>query len=278
MITVLNRPFRRVRCGLLSVLIVGAVGCAGDGNTLSRLTDAWADQTMEVAGPAVAAALVNGALAVEACAVVDEEDWLELEPGEALPISSRLNAALGEPQVGLVEDLGDGAIQMTVVGVQIMDRESASMRFVTSPGAVTFGFESVYLDGKLTDVEVNVSESFGRVALSLYSDCPTSVNWLEGQAVWTDLDERVHTVVLPADSDLSTGVSFELTDSFVPSSGTLSWEGRVDGQERGVTTNDAADVSVQTMDSGQATVETMFWPGVAHGSDWIGESSLQLDW
>ena len=65
---------------------------------------------------------------------------------------------------------------------------------------------------------------------------------VRGNAVWTDLEARTHTIGLPSDDAHGLGVGFRSDYPWIPVTGI--WSARVTGQDRNVRTFDAADIVI----------------------------------
>jgi hypothetical protein len=257
-------------CLLLPALLAA---CLPGDEPFASLVDAWAEETAELASPALTGALVIGGLAAEYCYDWNSFDWLSVGPGDGLPASALTTEALGNPELLEVVSFGESSVQVTVAGLRIMDRDSASMRFSATPGSAEFTFEAQVFDGKIEDPDVELGEPFGRVAFKVKSDCVSGRNRVQGTARWTDLGERTHTLSLPADVQFSSGVGFDEEISYLPKSGTLSWSSRIDGQERTFTSYDGADVQLDE----SAEMPSALWPGVVKGPDWLQELAFKVE-
>jgi hypothetical protein len=248
-------------------------GCLPADAPFGSLVTAWAEETAELAGPPLTGAVVIAGLAAEYCGAWPTLDWGAVEVGDVLLASPLTQLALGSPEVIEVISFGEQAVQVTVAGARIMDRDSASLRFSATPGAAGFMLEVQVFDGKIEDQDDDLGEPFGRAAFTVQSDCEPGRNRVEGTARWTDLDaERTHTVALPADAQFSSGIGFSSVASYLPNGGTLSWVSRIDGQERTYTSYDGADVEID--DSGDMPVA--LWPGVLQGPGWIQEIGVKI--
>lgn len=261
---------------MLSLLMLTA--CVPEGDTLTALAEAWADETVSVAGPSVTAALVMGGMATELCKHRVDDVWEGVEAGDIPPFSPVMLQALGMgTSVVDIQDFGGASRQVTLQPITISDREQAFLRFSTNPSADSFGIEATAFDGKIEDADSGSREPFGRMSFTVRSDCQVAVGLVQGNGRWTDLDERTHEIAIPADSSLSTGVLFDEAWPYIPNSGTLAWSARIDGQERTVTAYDAGDVVFEG--DGQGDLETLpraRWPAVVRGADWDADAAVPI--
>ena len=265
--------------GLLLLPLLG--GCLPDSqDLLSALTDTWADQTVDAAEPAINAALLVSGMGAELCR--DDPDWSTLLVGSPAPLSELLYVAMGEPTIEALP-VEEGSEQIIFAGVQVMDRESANLRFTATRGTAAYELNAEVVDGR-------GATPFGSLRLSIDLPCDEGAAWVEGDARWTDLSGITHTISLPAEEALSSGLSFNC--AYLPRAGTLAWQGRVDGQLRTFTTADAAELRLQSGDAiadsgsgepGTVTCEALGdvsgarWPGTARGSSGEWSATVNLD-
>ena len=57
--------------------------------------------------------------------------------------------------------------------------------------------------------------------------------------------------------------------------GTVAWSGRINGQERSVTTFDAADLIIEG-DVDSESLPAASWPSVVNGPDWVSQLSITV--
>lgn len=257
-------------------------GCLPDEQgLLSALTDTWGAQTVSAAEPPVNAALLVSGLSAELCR--SDPDWSTLQVGDPAPLSELLYAALGAPTIDALP-IEDGSQQIIFGGVRVMDREAANLRFTATRGASAYEINADVVDGR-------GATPFGSLRLSIALPCDEGAVWVSGEARWTDLNGITHTISLPAEEALSSGLSFNC--AYLPRAGTLAWQGRVDGQLRSFTTTDAAELRLQSgdalADSGMDSPGTVTcqelgdvsgarWPGTARGSsgEWATTVNLNI--
>ena len=256
-------------------VLLFSLGCGAESQTLTSLVDRWTDDTVEISEPALTDALVVAGLAVELCGAIGVIDWSAVEVGDLPPLSEGLGEALGSPLVDEVEVFGGGAMEVTLSGVVVVDREEALLRFVTTPYETSFSLEAVVLDARLVEDDQPEGEPFGRLAYEVVGGCDGSRSTVSGTARWTDLDGRTHTVRLPADDTLSFGVGFASDVPWLPVTGTVAWSSRISGQERTVTTFDATDITIEDAESSQ-NLPTVSWPSVVSGPDWVSQRSIEI--
>lgn len=224
----------------VALLVALLGGCLPSGTSLiDAITDSWSQTTLEVAEPAVSAALLVAGLTAELCRADTTPDyWDALQPGDSLPLSPELDAALGEPRVESTAT--DGNIQVILEGVRIIDRDNAFLRFTVASSADAYALNVDVLDGRN-------DAPFAQLRFSVDQGCEGSIEdavWVSGESRWTDLSGTTHTINLPADDGLSVGLNIEC--GFIPSAGTLSWQGVIEGQNRTIETSDAAEISFDT--------------------------------
>lgn len=264
--------------GLLGLAAL-AGGCAEPQSVLlPRLLEAWSQEAADIASPSVTAALVMGGLATDLCVRATTGTAEAFVVGQPPPLDPLLVAAMGDPVVASLETFGNGSIEVLLIGVSIMDRESATVRYVTTPGAGSFSVEAVTMDGKLSDEDVSSGTPFGRIAVTVDNDCQPGSNRVQGSAKWTDLAGRAQAVEMPAEESLSQGVGFGTDPPWIPAVGTLSWTGRLEDQDRTVTTIDAADIVVEETTE---VVPEAIWPATTlgeadQGEEWEQASTLWI--
>jgi len=271
----------------------------------------WASQTLEIASPSITAALIVGGLTAELCHA--RVDWSQADVGGQAPISDLLQDALGNPTLQSVQDQGSNTVQVTLDGIRIMDRDNARVRFTTSRGVSSFSLDATVLDGKVEDrPEVEEGPAFGSLKFTLEQGCASGTPRVTGTAQWTDLSDQTHQITFPANSELNVGVGFMCEIPYIPSAGTLSWEGIVEGQTRSFTTDDAAEIALESQDTSDSVArgdaDTGFefgdtgpsdddtgevleppcepysvesvpgasWSGIVRGADWSAVTSIKI--
>ena len=95
-----------------------------------------------------------------------------------------------------------------------------------------------------------------------------------------DEEQRSHSLDLPSDSDLSSGMRFSRKLTYVPSSGSLSWQGRLNGQDVSLTTDDAEgldyiEASGDTGGTGEQAVPQ--WQALVRTADWSVTAWVPID-
>ena len=256
--------------GLRLSALVLVVACGEPGLPMSRLTQAWAAQTVERASPPITTTLLLAGLAAELCAGREGSAWTDLESGEPLPITDALDDALGGPQVYSVEGLQAGATVVVVDGVDLSDHPVEWLRLTVTVTAELFqvAFDPLVADGA-DDVAVARMESVGQIGLVVNSGCSASQAWVSGSALLVDNDGRRHELKLPADSDLGSDLNFDGQIPWLPMAGAISWSSRIEGQDRSLVTADAAEILVDGV--GHAR-----WPVTVRGPDWQGSGLSEI--
>ena len=267
---------------LLPLLLLPAC-LPDDSGILDAITDSWSTSTLEIAEPAISAALLVAGVTAELCrADIATDDWEALGTGDTLPLSAELEAALGAPLIDQIST--DGNVQVTLEGVRIIDRDNAFLRFTVASSPDAYALNVDVLDGR-NDVP------FGQLRLSIDQGCdgvvPGAV-WVAGEARWTDLSGLTHTINLPADDGLSIGLNIDC--GFIPNAGTLSWQGSIEGQTRAIETSDAAEITLYASDGTSEPDEDDVlcerivgrsearWPGTVRGGggEWSVSSELTV--
>ena len=100
------------------------------------------------------------------------------------------------------------------------------------------------LDARQSAEDQPDGEPFGRLSLQVASGCSPEMSRVRGNAVWTDLEARTHTIGLPSDDAYGLVSAFVPITPWIPVTGTASWSARVTGQDRNVRTFDAADIVI----------------------------------
>ncbi len=223
---------------MLPVLLL--VGCQPSFDRYySSLTDSWADQTLESAGPSITAALIIAGMTSELCR--SDITWSSLSEEGSPPLSSVLLEAMGEPEIDEIS-VEDDLTEIYLRDVRIMDRDQASVRLVPNRSESSYSLTAEVRDGR-------DGETFGSLTFSVSDACDSS----SGNAKWTDLAGVQHTITIPAD-DTDIGLKFDC--AYAPNDGTLQWTGEIDGQTRLFTTSDAAEIDWYYGDSTTAADDT----------------------
>ena len=247
-----------------SVLLVASFGCAPTGPPLSRLVQAWAADTAEQAATPITGTLLLAAVAGEFCVASSEDSWAEMEPGDELPVSLKLRNALGIPVIHSMEFDEATVTQMVLTDVDIAGREGQWLRLTLNPQTDNYAVEFAPL---VADDEIGTEtarlDGFGQINLSVDVGCTAERSMVGGSALWIDEENRRHEVKLPADQELGSDLVFGDEVPWIPVSGGISWEARIDKQRRTITTEDAGEIRVNESSDGR-------WPVVVHGPDWSG--------
>ena len=247
---------------LLPVLLLSGCEPSLD-KYFSSLADAWADQTLDAAGPSITAALVIAGLTDELCR--SDIDWDGVEEGEHPPFSSVMLQAMGFPEIDIVS-IEDNLTEIYLREVRIMDREEASLRIVPDSSESTFTLTAEIKDGR-------DGETFGSLTFTVDSDCSESSRPVTGNAKWSDLSGIEHIITIPAD-DTDVGLKFDC--AYIPHDGTLFWSGTVSGQVRRFTSADAAEIVWRYQGSDTTTPTDT---GTASPKDCDGISDVvAIDW
>lgn len=258
------------------------LGCEpAEDETLSRLVEAWSAVAVERATPTTTASLLMARLAVEICTTEQVDAWAAVELGAEPPLSFPLKQALGDPIVKGLKLTGSSLAEATLSGARVAGRDD--VRIQISPATAENGelnVSIVVLDPINVDDETGEPDPYGRTAWTVQAGCEATTALVAGTSRWVDLEERAHTVDLPADSELTAGMRFNRKLTYVPSSGTLAWVGRIDGQEVALTTDDAEGLSLSDpgADTGLPTDEPVAsWEAAVRGEDWLVTTSLPID-
>jgi len=258
---------------LLPVLLL--VGCQPSFDPYySSLTDSWAAQTLESAGPSITAALIIAGMATELCRT--EVFWSSLSEEGSLPLSSVLQAALGEPEIDEIS-VAEDLTEVYLRDVRIMDRDQASIRLVPNRSGSSYSLTAEVRDGR-------DGETFGSLTFSVSDGCDST----SGNAKWTDLAGVQHTIAIPAD-DTDIGLKFDC--AYAPNDGTLQWVGELDSEIRQFTTADAAEIDwYYTADAAEVSdtaaldcerfndVSAIKWGGTVVGGldDWSTTTTVDI--
>lgn len=252
-----------------SVFIVGLAACGEPGVPLERVTKAWAAETANRAADSITGTLILAGLASELCVLgrVVPGEWAD---PEILPISDALHEALGAPRVNGVESVSGDAVMVTLADVSMAGRTGQWLRFsmLTDDTTVQFDFDPLVADDDLGD-ETAQLEGFGHTSVSVGKGCSSEIAVVTGQALWVDRDGRNHDIKIPADSDLGTDLSLGGAAPWLPISGALSWEAKIDDQQRSMTTESGAEIRMD--DAGDAR-----WPVTVYGPDWTDTSLILI--
>ena len=193
----------------------------------------------------------------------------------AIPLSDSINQSLGLPVLSELEDYGDGTVQVILSGIVMMDRDASLLRFTTAQVDDELFLDAAFLDARQSEEDQPDGEPFGRLSLQVASGCSAEMSRVRGNAVWTDLEERTHTIGLPSDDAYGLGVGFSSEYPWIPVTGTASWSATMTGQDRNVRTFDAADIEVSADDSGSLAVAS--WPSIISGADWVRQVSIEIN-
>lgn len=274
------RPCR----ALLPILLLA--GCQpGFGRYFDSLTDAWADETLDVAGSSINAALMIAGMTSELCQMQASGSlsWSDISVQDSLNgiLSEPLLEAMGGPVIAeITED--DDSIEIVLEGVVIGDRESAFLRFVPTSSGTMFSLTAEVRDGQLT-------ETFGSLSFTI-ADCSEDANWVTGNAKWTDLSDVDHAIIIPTDD---TDIGLQFNCAYAPIGGTLAWSGTIDDQLRQFASSEADEIwgaqssgGGESSDSGgggddcqkYAGLTTLEWAGTVSGgnNDWSSYTTVDI--
>jgi len=250
-----------------------------DGPPLTRLSEAWAQEAVERAAPMTTATLVLASMSMELCLDRDTGQWAALSLGDVPPLAQSLVLALGSPVVRTIKVSESGLVEATIEGVDLAERSAVRLQIATSQDETgDFIASIIVLDPEGEDDDSLEPNAFGRTSFRVQSDCTVEDARVTGTARWLDLSERSHTVDLPADAELTSGVRFERAVSYAPSSGTLAWTGRIDGQEVSLITVDAEQLQFESADdTGDLTsTPTAIWGAYVRGDEWTVITELPV--
>jgi hypothetical protein len=259
----------------ISALALSLVACAPEEpERLSRLTRAWAAETAALSVPALTATTLLGGLAGQLCAARADEVWLNLEPDDALPISSDFESALGTPRIGRVEAENGDAMLLVLADVQLLDLPAGWVRITTSLQSERFSVDIQVLEGEASDPEAVLRlPAIGQIGLEVDTACTTARSTVRGTAIWTDSKGARQDIGIPSDAEMGSSLAFGPEVSYLPVSGAMRWTAHVDGQERSVTTEDAVEMRVQEVEGG---VPLGRWPTTVRGPGWSGSAIAVL--
>lgn len=256
------------------------VACAvEEGPPLSRLAEAWAEEAVTRAAPMTTATLVLASMSAELCLDRATGQWAALSLGDVPPLAQSLVLALGSPVVRTIKVTESGLVEATIEGVDLAEREQVRLQIATSQDdAGDFNASIIVLDPEGHDDSAMEPDAFGRTSFRVQSGCTVEEARVTGTARWLDLSDRSHTVDLPADSELTAGVRFERAVSYAPSSGTLAWTGRIDGQEVGLTTVDAEQLQFESAEdtADLSRTPTAVWGVYVRGDEWTVTTELPV--
>lgn len=234
---------------LLSLTGLALVGCVEDLGTLSRLQDAYGDQTVGLIEPALYTTLALGALSADTCVAVGEGRWSDLDIGQALPIADELAVVFGAP---LVESHAVGTtIELVLSPVDLAGEEAARLLLTVVPGS------PAQVSGSLTDA--TGATNLGSFRFEVAGDCSKDWSRISGDASWV-IDDLEHDLVLPAEASGTSGLDWPGVVPWLPSGGVLGWQGRVDGELRSFQTEDASEIEPYGTGG--------LWTGAVSGREW----------
>ena len=254
-----------------SVVLLAALGCdQAAGPPLTRLTQAWAADTAEHAADSMTASLLLGALSSEICVQWAQGTAEEPVSGSPFLLSEPLSWALGEPVVHSVELDSEQWSQMVLSGINLMGLSDQWLRIqiTEQDGDLTFDFAPLLDDNDVVDEPARLV-GFGQSSLIVQSECMAQQTMVTGTALWIDTNNQRHELKLPADQELGSDIVFTEGLPWVPLSGGISWEARIDSQRRSITTEDADELRMNSAGVGR-------WPVMVHGPDWSGSALVTI--
>ena len=195
----------------------------------SSLTESWAEQTLDVAGPSITAALVIAGMTSEICQT--QVVWSEISPNDEPPFSDELLDAMGNPMISSIT-VDEDTTEVWLDGLLIMDREDARLRLAPASTSSSFSLTAEVQDGV-------TEETFGSLTFTVADACTGDARWVTGNAKWTDLSAINHTITIPADE---TDLGLKFGCAYVPEDGTLAWSGQINEQTRRFTSAEAAEI------------------------------------
>ena len=254
-----------VRLLSLAVLLQG---CGEPGPLLSRLTQAWSDQTISDARAGINGTLVLAGLAADLCPVLGSDEWMSLEEGDLLPIDVAFSNALGSPSIVSVDTSDESNVSMTIEGIDIGGRDDAGLRLTVTRSEESEQFEITAFIADGGEEQVDHMGGFAQVSVAISTNCTDAQAFGRGTAIWKGARGRNHELKIPAD-DLDADLNFNGAVPWLPSSGTVFWSDRGQAQARSVTTEQANAIEVD--DSGNAR-----WPATVRGPDWTGTGVISV--
>jgi len=247
-----------------SLIVVASVGCAPTGPPLSRLVQAWAAETAEHASDPLTGTLVLAALTAELCSSELLDSLGEVENNTELSLSPQLQDALGAPKLYSLEYSDAGVGQMMLSGVDIAGRTGQWLRVtLTTQEEQILAEYAALVDEPSGATEPARLDGFGQISLHVGTGCTNTRSMVGGSALWVDEENRRHEVKIPADQELGSDLVFGSDRPWIPVSGAISWEARIENQRRTVTTEDAAEIRMS--EDGESR-----WPVDVYGPDWSG--------
>ena len=256
---------------LRSAVLLICCGCAqSSGEPLSRLTQAWAVDTADQAVTSVTGTLVLSALAAHICARRNGTDVDALAAGEAFPIPDSLVAIMGSPVVHSVEPAEGEWSQAVLENIRLAGRSGEWLRVLLTETEEQLSVEFAPLvDDEGADGEPARMAGFGQISITVEPDCTSERSVVSGKALWIDEDDRRHEVTMPADQELGSELVLSGDVPWLPLSGAINWEARIDKQRRSLTSEDATELRLT--DGGVAR-----WPVGVYGPDWSGTAIMTI--
>jgi len=220
--------------------------------------------TADQAEKSIAATLVLGALSAEICAMRNLDEVPIPVVGHPFPMSDELGAILGMPAVHSVESGEPMWSQVVLSNVRLGERTGQWLRIALSEQDEQLSLDfAPLIDDANSNGEPARMAGFGQINVLVAPECTEEHSVVSGNALWIDEDNRRHEVSLPADQELGSNLVFAGDVPWLPVSGTISWEARIDKQRRSLVSEDATEIRINS--EGEA-----LWPVVIHGSDWSG--------
>ena len=263
-------PRRVLMSGLRFSLLSFALGCGQRGPPLTRLVDAWTEETINRARPTMTDTLVLAALAAEMCVERQNPAWTELAFGQPLPTSDALGGVFGSGTVQQV-DQAENIVMVVVDGVALESQDPVWMRIGFSNTEGLFQVEfSALVGGGDDGTERGNGEAFGTVTVTVNGACSVAESIVNGSALWVDSGGRRAELMLPDDSALGNQLRLRLGDTpRFPTNGAIAWTTGVGEGERKLTTQDATEI----FEDDEGLVQ---WPVTVRGPGWTGEGLSEL--
>ena len=233
---------------LAPLLLLSA--CAQDLGVLSSLQDAYGAQSVATMESPLASTLLLTGLAVDLCLSAGTGAWDGAEAGETPPLGPEILLALGGPTVGAAQSQPN--LSASLLDVALLGRSDAVVSFSAASGS-PFLVTGTVVDGA-------DDSPLGIFSTSVVGGCTTSFARVTGSATWTDDDGLEHSFNMPAGDAEGEGLDFPGHTVWLPSTGTVSWQARVDEELRSFVSEDAGAIEVDGAGG--------IWGGTMSGRDW----------
>lgn len=224
--------------------------CVQDEGVLSSLQEAYGAQSVDVMEAPLSSTLLVSGLAVDLCLSARTGAWDAADPGEVPPLGPEIQLALGSPTVGAAQTVPN--LTGSLLDVSLLGRSDAVVNFSAVEGS-PFLVTGAVADGA-------DGGSLGIFSISVVGGCTTTFARVTGTATWTDDDGLEHSLRMPAGDSEGDGLDFPGAAVWLPSTGTLSWQARIDEELRSFVADDASGIEVDGAGG--------LWSGTMSGREW----------